>query len=72
MEKIINLTGRIDSSNAAEREAEYQNQLNGFDGDVILDASSLEYISSAGLRVILRIKKAFASTKIINFNSEVY
>ena len=72
MEKTIELKGRIDSSNAAERETEIQNQLNGFDGEVIFDASELEYISSAGLRVILRVKKQFPSTRIINCNSEVY
>ena len=68
----IKLTGRIDSSNAAEIEAKINQQIGDFDGEIILDASELEYISSAGLRVILRLKKANANTKIINCNSEVY
>ena len=34
--------------------------------------SRLEYISSAGLRVILRLKKAHPDLRIINVNSEVY
>ena len=68
----IKLTGRIDSSNAADTEAKINEQLGGFDGELELDATDLEYISSAGLRVILRLKKANSSTKVINCNSEVY
>ncbi len=72
MEKIIALSGKIDSMNAAQIEASIQQQLSGFSGDVVLDAANLAYISSAGLRVILRIKKANASTRVVNCNSEVY
>lgn len=68
----ISLTGRIDSSNAAETEAKIKEQIGAFNGELTLDASALEYISSAGLRVILRLKKANSSTKIINCTSEVY
>ena len=53
------LSGRIDSANAAQTEADIQAQLAGKgDCPITLDASRLEYISSAGLRVILRLKKA--------------
>ncbi|MBQ7580998.1 MAG: phosphotransferase [Clostridia bacterium] len=69
---IIKLSGRIDSSNAAETEAKIAEQIGAFDGEIVLDAGELEYISSAGLRVILRLKKSNASTKVINCNSEVY
>jgi len=72
MERIIELKGRIDSSNSAERETEIQGLVNGFQGEITFDASELDYISSAGLRVILRVKKANPSTKIINCNPEVY
>lgn len=68
----IKLSGRIDSSNAAETEAKIIEQIGGFDGDVVLDAAELDYISSAGLRVILRLKKSNSSAKVINCNSEVY
>ena len=68
----IQLTGRIDSTNAAEVEKKIQEQIGDYTGDLELDASELEYISSAGLRVILRVKKANASTKVTNCNSEVY
>ncbi len=67
------LSGRIDSANAAETEAAINAQLAGKgDVPVILDATNLEYISSAGLRVILRIKKLSPELKIIGVKSEVY
>ena len=68
----IKLKGRIDSSNAAETEKKINEEINGFTGEVVLDASELDYISSAGLRIILRLKKANSSTSIINCNTEVY
>ncbi len=71
-QKTVFLAGRIDSSNAAAVEAEINAAIDGFSGELILDADRLEYISSAGLRVVLRLKKANASTKIINVSSEVY
>ena len=71
--KEIRLSGRIDSNNAAEVESSIIEQL----GDeknvsVVLDAADLEYISSAGLRVILRLKKSYSDISIVDVNSEVY
>ena len=68
---IIQLNGRIDSTNAAEIEQMLQLQAAG-QKDIILDAQSLEYISSAGLRVILRIRKDHPELRIINVSSDVY
>lgn len=68
----IKLSGRIDSSNASQIEKEINEQIGDFSGELVLDAGELDYISSAGLRVILRLKKANASTKIINCKSDVY
>lgn len=68
----VKLKGRIDSSNAARVEEEINEQIGTYTGELLLDASELEYISSAGLRVVLRLKKANADTKIINCSSEVY
>ena len=68
----IKLTGRIDSSNAAEVEKNINGQIGSDTSELTLDASELEYISSAGLRVILRLKKSNTNTKVINCNSEVY
>ena len=39
---------------------------------VVFDAEDLEYISSAGLRVLLHVRKNNPEMKIINVSSEVY
>ena len=54
----MKLTGRIDSNNAAILEKDLLTELEGQTGaPVVLDASGLEYISSAGLRVLLSTQK---------------
>ena len=70
--KIIKLGGRIDSNNAAKVEEEVMESLKGTTSAVILDMSDLEYISSAGLRVILRVKKSHPDLTIKEVNTEVY
>ena len=69
----LELNGRIDSSNADQAEEEIQ-AIKAAHPDLqsILDAEHLEYLSSAGLRVILRMRKDTADLKIINVNTEVY
>ena len=69
---VINLKGKIDSSNAAEIEMNINEQLEESTDELVLDTTELEYISSAGLRVILRLKKEIPNTKVINCNPEVY
>ena len=72
-EAKIALTGRIDSNNAPQVEKDMLAQLDGLGQvPVVLDAEELHYISSAGLRVILRIKKNYPDLTITNVNSEVY
>ena len=39
---------------------------------MVLDAEKLEYISSAGLRVILRLRKQEPELAIVNASPEVY
>ena len=67
----VQLKGRIDSSNAAQVEQELLPQLAG-QTEIVLDAQDLAYISSAGLWVILRIRKDYPSLRIVNVNSDVY
>ena len=70
---VIYLEGRIDSTNAQsiEREIDELVESNPRD-ELVLDLENLEYISSAGLRIILKIKKQETDFKITNVNSEVY
>ena len=69
----IKLCGRIDSNNAAEVEKEIFDLIkeSGAQG-IVLDASDTEYISSAGLRIILKLKKTIDNSKVINASPEVY
>ena len=69
---IIKLNGKIDSSNAENTEMNINVQIGNYTGELVIDATELKYISSAGLRVILRLKKSNQSTKVINCNPEVY
>ena len=71
MKKVI-LYRKVDSSNINLVEERLTNELKGCKGEVVIDCDELEYISSAGLRVILKIKKKFPDTKIINCNQGVY
>lgn len=69
----IFLEGRIDSSNSAKVETELVEIRSANPADkLVLDLENLEYISSAGLRVVLRLRKAVPELKIINASSEVY
>jgi uncharacterized protein (TIGR02172 family) len=69
----LELNGRIDSSNAEQTEEQIKAIKEAHpDLRVVLDAENLEYVSSAGLRVILRMRKEAADLKIINVSTEVY
>ena len=69
----IRLNGRIDSGNAGETEDGISKELEGKDdSSVVIDASDLEYISSAGLRVLLRLRKSHPSLTITGVGPEVY
>ena len=69
----IAVEGRIDASNAAEAEENIFNIKNANPGKhIVIDADKLEYISSAGLRLILRLRKEEPKLAIINVASDVY
>lgn len=70
---IINLMGHIDSANAAAVEKEINEAMDReAPAQLTLDATDLKYISSAGLRIILRLRKEMKDLKIINVQPEVY
>lgn len=53
---IVALTGRLDTTTAPELEAELKNVIEGC-SDLVFDFENLEYISSAGLRILLATQK---------------
>ncbi|MEG0824423.1 MAG: STAS domain-containing protein [Oscillospiraceae bacterium] len=55
-ELTLTLTGRLDTTTAPELEAELKNSMDGINA-LVLDFATLEYISSAGLRVLLSAQK---------------
>ena len=69
----IAVIGRIDATNAAEAEEKIFTIKNDNPGKhIVVDADGLEYISSAGLRVILRLRKEEPKLAIINVAADVY
>lgn len=69
----IALEGRLDTTTAPQLEAELKSSLNGID-DLVFDFSKLEYISSAGLRVLLSAQKVMnqqGAMKITNVAPEI-
>ena len=69
----ILVEGRVDTGNASETEAQIRAEIEKAPkASVVIDCEKLEYISSAGLRVILRLKKNRPELKLINASSEIY
>ena len=69
----LELIGRVDTSNADQIEQSIQRiRAESSAANCIIDAEKLEFISSAGLRIILRLLKELKQLKVINVNSEVY
>jgi len=69
----IALEGRLDTMTAPELEAELTKSMEGAES-LILDFGKLEYISSAGLRVLLSAHKAMSGKggmKVTNVNEIV-
>lgn len=69
----LKIEGRLDTSTAPELETIIVNDLTGTK-DLVLDFAALDYISSAGLRVILKAQKTMknqGTMKIIHVNDAV-
>ena len=68
----LEVSGRLDTNTASDLESELA--LDGA-GEVVFDFSGLEYISSAGLRVLLLAKKSTMSAgqkmSVVNANDTV-
>lgn len=57
---VIHIAGRLDSTTSLQFESDIQEYLAPPQKNLIMDFSELDYISSAGLRVILKIAKVFS------------
>lgn len=69
----LRLGGRMDTTAAPELESVVDSSLAGVQ-ELVLDMEALEYISSAGLRVILKARKmmnAQGSMKLIHVNGAI-
>lgn len=72
-ELTISLQGRIDSGNAHIVEKDLMDCVDAHaPGSLVADAEKLDYISSAGLRVILKLVKKVPDFRLINVSSDVY
>ncbi|MBQ6541451.1 MAG: anti-sigma factor antagonist [Lachnospiraceae bacterium] len=69
----IALSGRVDSANSAAMEAALSEILKAHPDEIpVINAEGLEYISSAGLRVLLRLRKQLQDLRITEVSPEVY
>ena len=70
----IYLCGRIDTNNAEQTEREILESVESANcADIVIDAEKLEYISSAGLRVLMKLRKKInMQIPVINVSRDVY
>ena len=69
----VALTGRLDTVTAPELESELASALDDVE-NLIIDMKDLEYISSAGLRVLLSAQKIMnrqGSMKVVHVNETI-
>ena len=69
----VAIEGRLDTMTAPELEASLKDSLDGLT-ELVLDCKALDYISSAGLRVLLATQKRMnvqGSMKLIGVNETV-
>lgn len=70
---VLNIIGRLDTTTAPELEATIDACTAGVQ-ELVLDCVALEYVSSAGLRVILKAQKlmsAQGSMKLVHVNETI-
>ena len=70
----ISVSGRIDTTTAPEFEAKVKSLINGVT-ELTLDFEKVDYVSSAGLRVLLSTQKIMnkqGEMKLVHVNESVY
>ncbi len=64
---------RVDSNNAADTEDKLLDLVDEYSPtSVVMDAKSMQYICSAGLRILLNIRKTVADLEVINVSPVVF
>lgn len=72
-ELTVALEGRLDTTSAPELETDLKNEMDGLTA-LVFDFEKLEYISSAGLRVLLAAQKVMnkqGSMKIVHVSDVI-
>lgn len=67
---LLNVSGRLDTTTAPQLETIIDAELEGVT-DLVIDCEKLEYISSAGLRLLLKTQKKMngvGSMKLVHVN----
>ena len=65
---VLFIKGRLDAVTAGDLEAKFTELIQGGDENIVVSMEELEYISSAGLRVVLLVaKKLHASGRKFEF-----
>ena len=70
---VLAIGGRLDTTTAPELEKELENILSEVK-ELVFDMSELEYISSAGLRVLLKAQKTMnvqGNMKVVHANDSI-
>ena len=70
---VLKIAGRLDTTTAPELEATVDGCISGIN-ELVMECSELEYVSSAGLRVILKAQKlmnAQGNMKLTHVNETV-
>lgn len=59
--QVIDMTGKLDTQTAGPAMEKLQGHLDGYDGNLLINLEGLDFVSSSGLRVILRAAKQMRS-----------
>ena len=74
-ESVVRIAGELDTIATTEQADDLQQVLNIADRALVMDCSELEYISSAGLRFFMQLKRESeakgGSIRITNMNEDV-
>ena len=65
--------GELNSYNSEDVEKEIEDILNNNDvSSIVIDVEKLKYISSAGLRIVARLKQRYNDLSLIKMSDDVY